>query len=65
MTMEELTPQQDPQEPQKQPLTREEIWRRMKANRQHKQEFVERAKEILTKEYKARYGKEPAGFEVW
>ena len=52
-------------EAQKQPLTREEIWRRMKANRQHKQEFVERAKELLTKEYEARYGKEPAGFEVW
>lgn len=59
-----INQEQDP-EPHKQPLTREEIWRRMKANRQHKQEFVERAKELLTKEYKARYGKEPSGFEVW
>lgn len=48
-----------------QPLTREEVWRRMKANRRHKQEFVERAKEILRKEYLQRTGKEPAGFEIW
>ena len=64
-TMEKTINQEQNPEPRKQPLTREEIWRRMKANRQHKQEFVERAIKRMTEEYKARYGKEPAGFEVW
>ena len=64
-TMEKQSIQNPNGEAQKQPLTREEIWRRMKANRQHKQEFVERAIKRMTEEYKARYGKEPAGFEVW
>ena len=47
------------------PLTREEVWRRLEANRQSKREFVERAKRILSEEYKKRTGKEPEGFTVW
>lgn len=62
--MEEPIKKQNPQS-QGPALTREEVWRRLKANRQHKQEFVERAKEMLTEVYKQRTGQEPAGFEVW
>lgn len=47
------------------PLDREELMRRLEVNRQRKQVFVERAKEILRKAYKERTGQEPEGFEVW
>lgn len=47
------------------PLDREELMRRLEVNRQRKQAFVERAKEILREAYKERTGQEPEGFEVW
>lgn len=47
------------------PQDREELMRRLEVNRQRKQAFVERAKEILREAYKERTGEEPAGFEVW
>lgn len=47
------------------PQNREELMRRLEINRQRKQVFVERAKEILRKAYKERTGQEPEGFEVW
>lgn len=47
------------------PQDREELMRRLEVNRQRKQTFVERAKEILREAYKERTGEEPAGFEVW
>lgn len=47
------------------PQNREELMRRLEINRQRKQMFVERAKEILRKAYKERTGQEPEGFEVW
>lgn len=61
----EETIKQQTEKPQEQPLTREEVWRRLKANRRHKEEFVEHAKKILTEVYKQRTGQEPTGFEVW
>lgn len=49
----------------KSPCDWEELMRRLEVNRQRKQAFVERAKEILREAYKERTGQEPEGFEVW
>lgn len=54
------------QSPQKKtPLTKEEVWRRMKEHKRKKQEFIRQMEEYLRAEYKKRTGKEPESIEVW
>ena len=44
---------------------KEELLRRLEVNRRRKREFVEKAKEVISEEYKKLMGREPDGFEVW
>ncbi len=53
------------QDRERQPLTKEELLKRLKASRQRKKESVEMLKHILKVEYKKRTGREATTFEVW
>ena len=47
------------------PLTKEEIWRRMKEHKRKKEELIRQMEEYLKAEYKKRTGQEPESIEVW
>ena len=47
------------------PLTKEEVWRRMKEHKRKKQELIQQMEEYLRAEYKKRTGQEPESIEVW
>lgn len=47
------------------PLTKEEVWRRMKEHKRKKQELIRQMEEYLRTEYKQRTGQEPESIEVW
>ncbi len=47
------------------PLTKEEVWRRMKEHKRKKQELIRQMEEYLRTEYKKRTGQEPESIEVW
>ncbi|HIY88367.1 MAG TPA: hypothetical protein H9824_06660 [Candidatus Bacteroides pullicola] len=47
------------------PLTKEEVWRRMKEHKRKKQELIQQMEEYLRTEYKKRTGQEPESIEVW
>ena len=49
----------------KTPLTKEEIWRRMKEHKRKKEELIRQMEEYLKTEYKKRTGQEPESIEVW
>lgn len=49
----------------KTPLTKEEIWRRMKEHKRKKEELIRQMEEYLKAEYKKRTGQEPESIEVW
>ena len=52
-------------EERKTPLTKEEIWRRMKEHKRKKEELIRQMEEYLKAEYKKRTGQEPESIEVW
>ena len=64
-------------EERKTPLTKEEIWRRMKEHKRKKEELrmkehkrkkeelIRQMEEYLRAEYKKRTGQEPESIEVW
>lgn len=45
--------------------TREELLRRLEESRRRKREFIERAKEEMRAEIKARTGEDVTSFDVW
>ena len=47
------------------PLTKEDVWRRMKEHKRKKQELIRQMEEYLRTEYKKRTGQEPESIEVW
>ena len=49
----------------KTPLTKEEVWRRMREHKRKKQELIRQMEERLRAEYKKRTGQEPESIEVW
>ena len=49
----------------KTPLTKEEVWRRMREHKRKKQELIRQMEECLRAEYKKRTGQEPESIEVW
>lgn len=54
------------QSPQKKtPLTKEEVWRRMKEHKRKKQELLEQIQQEMRARIKERTGEDVTSFEVW
>ena len=47
------------------PLTKEEIWRRMREHKRKKQELLEQMQQEMRARIKERTGKDVTSFEVW
>ena len=47
------------------PLTKEEVWRRMKEHKRKKQELLEQIQQEMRARIKERTGEDVTSFEVW
>ena len=47
------------------PLTKEEVWRRMKEHKRKKQELLEQIQQEMRAKIKERTGEDVTSFEVW
>ena len=57
--------EQNTSQPKKTPLTKEEVWRRMKEHKRKKQELLKKIQQGMRERIKERTEKEVTSFEVW